>query len=140
MIAILITILVFTLNVFTRKQKYQQLVADYTQFASASDLQADLSQKLKAGLSTEATVISFIIQSGITSTISLDSNCSRRESQATTIFCKVRAPAADYSNESWMRQLIHKLSLEYYLIDFVFESGKLKEIEVYPYTDTGFAL
>ena len=113
---------------FIREQNYYQL-ADYTQFSSKADVQAYLDQKLQEGKSTEAEVVSFIMQSGIASTISSDSNCRWAQSDITAIGCTVRAPVIDYSKNSRLPQ-ISNLGLEYYYIWFELKDTKLKLIRV----------
>ncbi len=114
---------------YIREQEYTQRFADYTQYSSAAELEAYLSQKLEVGQATENDVVAFIVQSGISPKISPDANCGRGQGRAIVIICTVRAPATDYSNEFWMNQ-IKNLMFDYYVIRFEFVDGILKEISL----------
>ena len=140
MIVLVTIIVILWVSFFMREQNYLQSVPDYTRFSSAAGVQSYLNQKLEVGKSTEADVDSFIIQSGIAPKISSGSNCNRLQMRFIDIFCQVRAPVTDYSNEPWLRQIIYNLRFEYYFIDFEFEDSKLKQIEVHFFIDRGFAL
>ncbi len=127
-IVTLITVLVVLL--FIREQRYYQLFPDYTHYASAADLQAYLEkQKLKVGKTSKAEVETFILQSGMASEISLNSNCMPSQNSHIGIGCKVRAPAQDFPNQAWINQ-IQNLQMEFYYISFGFKENTLTEMWV----------
>lgn len=129
-IVILVGVIILWILLAVREQQYVQQFADYTQYSSAAELEAYLSQKFEVGKTTEDDVVAFIIQSGMSPKISLDSNCNRGERKTVTIICTVRAPATDYSKEFWMNQ-VKNLLFDYYYIQFEFVvGGNLKGIDV----------
>jgi hypothetical protein len=128
-IALLVGTIILGVLLVIREQQHIQRFADYSQFSSTADLQSYLSQKLEEGKVTQSEVETFIVQSGIASKISADSNCGRGQGNGIGILCTVRAPVTDYSNEPLIYQ-VGNLIFEYYHILFEFGNGKLKKISV----------